>query len=114
MGLAVLVVNAGSRSLKLRLTGPSDELIGARDRPPQPEDLDVRAAAAAGLGFLGVTLDRERNATATGDADIGVGAAAVRTLVVEAREDLEMAAVTARDQRQRSIQFFVGGLATES
>ena len=81
--------------------------VGERSAP-------VRAAAAAGVGFLGIAVDPERNATASGDADIGVGAAAVRTLVVEAREDLEMAAVTARDQRQRSIQFFVGGLATES
>ena len=50
-----------------------------------------RAAAAAGLGFLGIALDPERNATASGDADIGAGAAAARTLVVEAREDLEIA-----------------------
>jgi hypothetical protein len=48
-------------------------------------------AAAAGLGFLGVALDPERNATASGDADIGARAAVARTLVVEAREDLEIA-----------------------
>ena len=47
MGLAVLVVNAGSSSLKLRLVGPDDELMGARDLPPQPPDL---AAELAGLG----------------------------------------------------------------
>jgi acetate kinase len=58
--------------------------VGERSAP-------VRAAAAAGLGFLGIVLDPERNATAGDDADIGAGAAAARTLVVEAREDLEIA-----------------------
>jgi acetate kinase len=51
----------------------------------------VRAATAAGLGFLDIALDPERNAAARGDAGIGAGGAAVRTLVVEAREDLEIA-----------------------
>jgi len=46
----------------------------------------IRARAVAGLGFLGVSVDPERNAAATGDALIGDG-----TLVVTAREDLEMA-----------------------
>lgn len=52
---------------------------------------DVRAAAAAGLGFLGVAVDPMLNTSATGDADIGAGGAGVRTLVVRAREDLEIA-----------------------
>jgi acetate kinase len=51
----------------------------------------IRAAAAAGLGFLGVALDLEANARADADADIGAPGAAVRTLVVTAREDLEVA-----------------------
>jgi acetate kinase len=51
----------------------------------------VRAAAADGLGFLGVALDRARNDAATADAEIGAPDAAVRTFVVTAREDLEMA-----------------------
>jgi len=51
----------------------------------------VRALAAAGLGFLGVELDPAANAAATGDAEIGAPGAAVRTLVVTAREDLEIA-----------------------
>jgi acetate kinase len=58
--------------------------VGERSAP-------VRAAAAAGLGFLGIALDPERNAAARGDADISAPAAAARTLVVEAREDLEIA-----------------------
>ena len=45
MGLAVLVVNAGSSSLKLRLIGPDDVLMGARDLPPQPEDLAAELTA---------------------------------------------------------------------
>jgi len=51
----------------------------------------VRAAAAAGLRFLGVAVDPGRNASAAGDADISAGGAPVRTLVLTAREDLEIA-----------------------
>jgi acetate kinase len=50
----------------------------------------VRAAAAAGLEFLGVTLDPDRNQTAA-DAIISAGNSAPATLVVTAREDIEMA-----------------------
>jgi acetate kinase len=42
-------------------------------------------------GFLGIAVDSERSANVSGDADIGAGVAAVRTLLVEAREDLELA-----------------------
>jgi len=51
----------------------------------------VRSAAAAGLDFLGIKLDEPANAAAEGDADIGDRAAACRTVVVTAREDLEIA-----------------------
>jgi acetate kinase len=51
----------------------------------------VRARAAAGLGFLGVALDDAGNAGAHGDAEIGADGAPVRTLVVSAREDIEIA-----------------------
>jgi acetate kinase len=57
----------------------------------QPE---VRAEAAAGLGFLGVVVDESRNATAEPDCDISVPGAAVRTLVIAAREDIEIARQT--------------------
>jgi acetate kinase len=53
---------------------------------------EVRALACQGLGFLGLELDSERNAEASGDAVIGSTAAAAAVLVVEAREDLEIAA----------------------
>jgi len=52
---------------------------------------EVRSGAAAGLGFLGVGLDDAANAAAAGDAEIGARGATVRTLVVESREDLEVA-----------------------
>jgi acetate kinase len=52
---------------------------------------EVRSLAADGLGFLGVALDADRNTDVAPDAEIGGHAASVRTLVVTAREDLEMA-----------------------
>ena len=54
----------------------------------QPE---ARAEAAAGLGFLGVAIDPAANAAAAGDAEISAAGPAVRTVVVTAREDLEIA-----------------------
>ena len=52
---------------------------------------EVRARAAAGLGFLGVALDDAANAAATADAEIGAPGAPARALVLESREDLEIA-----------------------
>jgi acetate kinase len=52
---------------------------------------EIRAGAANGLGFLGVAVDEDRNAGADGDTDITAPGAAVRTFVVAAREDLEIA-----------------------
>ncbi len=51
----------------------------------------VRAAAADGLGFLGLAIDPALNAAASGDADISVHNASVRTLVIHAHEDIEVA-----------------------
>jgi acetate kinase len=52
----------------------------------------IRQRAADGLGFLGVALDASRNAgDGDGDREVGAGGAAARTVVVEAREDLEIA-----------------------
>jgi acetate kinase len=51
----------------------------------------VRYLACAGLKFLGVAIDLERNQAVSGDADITAAAAKVRTVVVSAREDLEIA-----------------------
>ena len=52
---------------------------------------EIRARAVAGLGFLGLGLDAQRNLSAEGDVEITEGRARARTLVVCAREDLEIA-----------------------
>lgn len=52
----------------------------------------VRAAAAAATGFLGVGLDAEANAGNQEDRLVSPSGAATATLVVAAREDLEIAA----------------------
>lgn len=51
----------------------------------------VRARVAARLAFLGVDLDPQVNESADGDADVSGAGAGVRTVVVTAREDLEVA-----------------------
>jgi acetate kinase len=51
----------------------------------------IRASAAERLAFLGVRVDTAKNVRADGDADLSQADAAVRTLVIRAREDLEMA-----------------------
>ena len=52
----------------------------------------VRARATAGLAFLGVELDDVRNqAHEGGDTDLGAASSPARVLVLEAREDLEIA-----------------------
>ncbi|MBI2763230.1 MAG: acetate/propionate family kinase [Chloroflexi bacterium] len=51
----------------------------------------IRERAAAGLSFLGVAVDSTHNARARGDGEISAAGAAVRTLVIVAREDLEIA-----------------------
>jgi acetate kinase len=51
----------------------------------------VRERAAARLAFLGVALDAEANRSAARDGDIAAAGARVRTLVVRAREDVEIA-----------------------
>lgn len=51
----------------------------------------VRQQAADGLGFLGIGIDGERNRGNAGDGEIGSITASVPTLVIYAREDLEIA-----------------------
>jgi acetate kinase len=52
---------------------------------------EVRLAAAAGLAFLGVDIDAATNSSIDLDGDISSAGARVRTLVVRAREDIEVA-----------------------
>jgi len=54
----------------------------------------VRRRAAAKLSFLGVAIDSRRNETANDDRDISTTRATVRTLVITAREDLQIARQT--------------------
>jgi acetate kinase len=58
--------------------------VGERSAP-------VRALAVEGLRFLGVELDATRNGTATLDCDLSAVGSNVRTVAIEAREDLEIA-----------------------
>ena len=51
----------------------------------------VRSAAAGGLGFLGLEIDPALNAQSAGDGDISTRHASVRTLVIRAHEDIEVA-----------------------
>ncbi|MFL6055637.1 MAG: acetate/propionate family kinase [Actinoallomurus sp.] len=55
---------------------------------------DVRRQAVDGLGFLGVAIDPARDDTT--DAEIGLAGAPVRTFVITAREDLEIATAVRR------------------
>jgi acetate kinase len=68
----------------------------------------VRAEAAAGLSFLGVTVDAGRNAAAQPDRDISAPGAAVRTLVIAAREDIEIA------RQARAVLAGAGGVPPNS
>jgi acetate kinase len=52
----------------------------------------VRAAAAKSLAFLGVEIDPRRNLSASGDASVAASRAQVASIVIVAREDLEIAA----------------------
>lgn len=51
---------------------------------------ELRSAACAGLGHVGVAIDPQAN-EATGDDDLSAPDAAVRTVVVTSREDVEVA-----------------------
>jgi acetate kinase len=51
----------------------------------------IRAAAADGLGFLGMRVASDLNEAPAGDRDVSARGATVQTLVVTAREDLEIA-----------------------
>ena len=54
----------------------------------------IRARATELLGYAGVRIDTEANEAVRGDADITGADATARTLVVVAREDLEIARQT--------------------
>ena len=77
---------AGAVAAMAVAAGGIDVLVftaGIGERSP-----GVRAAVCDRLVFLGVEVDAGRNAAATGDADISAPGAAVRAVVVTAREEL--------------------------
>ncbi len=51
----------------------------------------IRERATDGLGFLGISVDALRNSTARADSELGAFDSKVRVLVIEAREDIEIA-----------------------
>jgi acetate kinase len=51
----------------------------------------VRERAGHDLAFLGVSIDQARNRADGDDREIGTPGAAVRSFVIAAREDLEIA-----------------------
>lgn len=64
----------------------------------------VRQRAVERLGYLGVSIDPRRNTTSRGDNDLTALGAKVRTVVVTAREDLQIA---------REIRQVLQGTCTE-
>jgi acetate kinase len=52
---------------------------------------EIRSRAMHGLGFLGIREDTGTNTAGTGDREIGRPDARVRSLVISAREDIEIA-----------------------
>jgi acetate kinase len=101
LGLDVYVhrLRAGIAAMTASLGG-LDALVftgGVGEHSPE-----VRARAAAGLAFLGLAIDGIRNAQAEGDVEITADGANVPTLVIRAREDLEIA---------RQVRDVLGGLS---
>lgn len=70
---------------------------------------EIRRRAADGLGFLGIAVDQSANAAGPGDRQIGASGAVVRALVINAREDVEIArqvrtALESRDKLLRRLR----------
>jgi acetate kinase len=89
IGLYVHRLRAGIASMASAMNGV-DTLVftgGVGENGPS-----IRAGAVAGLGFLGAQIDQRANALREIDADISAPGASVRTVVVAAREDVQIAA----------------------
>jgi acetate kinase len=88
LGVYVHRLRAGIAAMTASLRG-LDALVftgGVGER-----SAEVRGRACEGLDFLGVRIDEDANTHHHGDADLSAGDASVRTLVIAAREDLEIA-----------------------
>jgi acetate kinase len=80
---------AGAVAAMAAAAGGLDVLVftgGVGEHAPE-----VRRLAAERLAFLGVAVDPDANRDGRADRELGAAGAAVRTLVVQAREDLEIA-----------------------
>ena len=80
---------AGAIAAMAAALGGIDVLVftgGVGERAPE-----IRARATAGLVFLGLAIDEGANQGLAGDGDISAARSEVPTLVIRAREDLEMA-----------------------
>lgn len=77
-------VRAGVAAMAAALGGLDALVFSGGIGEHQPR---LRARVTNGLGFLGIALDPVRNAEAGTDTDVSAADAAVRTLVVTARED---------------------------
>ena len=72
--------------------GGLDALVftgGVGERSPE-----IRGGTVSGLHFLGAAVDVRRNSSATADCDVSAPCAAVSTVVIRSREDLEIARQT--------------------
>jgi acetate kinase len=88
LGVYVHRLRAGVAAMAAAIGG-LDALVftgGVGENAPE-----VRRVAVGGLGFLGVALDPDRNAAARPDADVTAPGSPARVLIVEAREDVEIA-----------------------
>ena len=86
-------LRAGIASMTAALDG-LDVLVftgGVGEHSPE-----VRGGAVDGLGFLGLAVDESINAVTAGDGDISAATATARTIVVRAREDVEIVHQTRR------------------
>ena len=89
-GIAAMTVGLGGLDAVVFTGG-----VGERAAP-------VRQGAADRLGHLGVAVDSSVNGGAQPDADVSQAGAAVRTLVVRSREDLQIAAGVEQALRSRT------------
>ena len=81
-------LRAGIAAMAASLRG-LDVLVftgGVGEHAPQ-----IRTRTADGLGFLGIAVDQAANERTSGDGEVTASGAAVKTVVLRAREDVEMA-----------------------
>jgi acetate kinase len=92
LGVYIRSLCGGIAAMAAALSGV-DVLVftgGVGERSPQ-----VRSLVAQRMGFLGIALDRSANESAASlELDVSAPSAAVRTLILPAREDLEIARET--------------------